>query len=174
MAARAGRRHPRRWERSRGTSRGDGLLPCRTRRAGCLAVDAPARNAGSQVRSDPFAVARWLSRTTARLRQTQLDDAIRKVALEAGVTPVEGLRATDVDRDERGRVIAVVFTDAEKPTRIHCNRLIVADGVRSQQGECSAANARSTATSRRSRLHLFWPQRRPVDLQPPRTSRHPE
>ena len=58
----------------------------------------------------------------------KLDDAIRKVALEAGVTPVEGLRATDVDHDERGGVIAVVFTDAEKnTTRIHCNRLIVAE-----------------------------------------------
>ena len=86
----------------------------------------------------------------------QLDDAIRKVALEAGVTPVEGLRATDVDRDERGRVVAVVFTDAEKnTTRIHCNRLIVADGVRSQLGRVLGREwHRSTAYGVAARAYI--------------------
>ena len=86
----------------------------------------------------------------------QLDDAIRKVALEAGVTPVEGLRATDVDHDERGRVAAVVFTDAEKnTTRIHCNRLIVADGVRSQLGRVLGREwHRSTAYGVAARAYI--------------------
>ena len=86
----------------------------------------------------------------------QLDDAIRKVALEAGVTPVEGLRATDVDRDERGRVVAVVFTDAEKnTTRIHGNRLIVADGVRSQLGRLLGREwHRSTAYGVAARAYI--------------------
>ena len=86
----------------------------------------------------------------------QLDDAVRKVALEAGVTPAEGLRATDVDRDERGRVIAVVCTDAEKnTTRIHCDRLIVADGVRSQLGRVLGREwHRSTAYGVAARAYI--------------------
>ena len=86
----------------------------------------------------------------------QLDDAIRKVALEAGVTPVEGLRATNVDRDDRGRVVTVVFTDPEKnTTRIHCNRLIVADGVRSQLGRVLGREwHRSTAYGVAARAYI--------------------
>jgi len=72
------------------------------------------------------------------------------------VTPVEGLRATDVDRDEHGRVTAVVFTDAEKnTTRIHCHRLIVADGVRSQLGRVLGREwHRSTAYGVAARAYI--------------------
>lgn len=86
----------------------------------------------------------------------QLDDAIRKVALEAGVTPVEGIRATDVERDDKGRVVAVLFTDAEKnPVRIECNRLIVADGARSQLGRVLGREwHRSTAYGVAARAYI--------------------
>jgi geranylgeranyl reductase family protein len=66
-----------------------------------------------------------------------LDDAIRQVALDAGVTAVEGHRATDVTMDG-SRVSGVVFSSgtgrgAAKRT-ITCKRLVVADGARSQLG----------------------------------------
>ena len=86
----------------------------------------------------------------------QLDEAIRKGALEAGVTPVEGIRATDVERDEKGCVVAVLFTDAEKnPVRIECNRLIVADGARSQLGRVLGREwHRSTAYGVAARAYI--------------------
>jgi len=67
----------------------------------------------------------------------ELDAAIRQVALDAGVTAIEGRRAVDV-RLENGQVRAVEFTsgagrDAVR-TAITCRRLVVADGARSQLG----------------------------------------
>jgi geranylgeranyl reductase family protein len=64
----------------------------------------------------------------------ELDDRIRQVALDAGVTPIEGARAVDVERDG-DRVHAVVFehADGERST-VSCQRLVVADGARSPLG----------------------------------------
>jgi len=69
--------------------------------------------------------------------RVELDARIREVALEAGVTAIEGHRAVDVVMDG-DRVGGVVFStgpgkSAEKKT-ITCKRLVVADGARSQLG----------------------------------------
>lgn len=69
--------------------------------------------------------------------RTELDDRIRRVALEAGAVPLEGARAVDVVRDgERvGAVVLRTGTGAEARTHpVRCDRLIVADGARSQLG----------------------------------------
>jgi flavin-dependent dehydrogenase len=67
----------------------------------------------------------------------ELDAAIREVALESGARPVEGLRAVDVVRDGAS-VSAVVFRREDdkrgEDVTIGCQRLIVADGARSQLG----------------------------------------
>ena len=144
---------------------GDGLTPRAIAELDALGasqwITTRARNAG--LRAAGFGQTLYLPWPGGSLPnygsaapRPQLDDAIRKVALEAGVTPVEGLRATDVDRDERGRVVAVVFTDAEKnTTRIHCNRLIVADGVRSQLGRVLGREwHRSTAYGVAARAYI--------------------
>jgi len=144
---------------------GDGLTPRAIAELDALGasqwITTRARNAG--LRAAGFGQTLYLPWPGGSLPnygsaapRLQLDDAIRKVALEAGVTPVEGLRATDVDRDERGRVVAVVFTDAEKnTTRIHCNRLIVADGVRSQLGRVLGREwHRSTAYGVAARAYI--------------------
>lgn len=68
--------------------------------------------------------------------RTELDAKIREVALEAGAIPVEGARAVDAVRDAYGKVTGVVFESAAARDRhtIHCDRLIIADGVRSPLG----------------------------------------
>ncbi|MDA3022450.1 MAG: geranylgeranyl reductase family protein [Actinomycetota bacterium] len=63
----------------------------------------------------------------------ELDNAIRQVALGSGARAVEGWRAIDA-RLENGRVAAVIFDDGNGKREITCQRLIVADGVRSQLG----------------------------------------
>jgi geranylgeranyl reductase family protein len=144
---------------------GDGLTPRAIAELDALGasqwITTRARNAG--LRAAGFGQTLYLPWPGGSLPnygsaapRLQLDDAIRKVALEAGVTPVEGLRATDVDRDEHGRVAAVVFTDAEKnTTRIHCHRLIVADGVRSQLGRVLGREwHRSTAYGVAARAYI--------------------
>ena len=66
--------------------------------------------------------------------RTDLDDRIRRVALDAGVTPLEGARAVDVERDG-ARVRAVVFEHAGgERSSVSCTRLVVADGARSPLG----------------------------------------
>ena len=68
--------------------------------------------------------------------RTQLDAAIRQVALDWGATSVEGRRAVGV-RMDGGRVAAVTFDKQGRGsarTEITCRRLVVADGARSQLG----------------------------------------
>jgi menaquinone-9 beta-reductase len=65
--------------------------------------------------------------------RTELDAAIRQVALSDGAIGVEGARAVDVVRDG-DRVTGVVFTCGARRTTIGCRRLVVADGARSQLG----------------------------------------
>ena len=66
--------------------------------------------------------------------RTELDAGIRQVALEAGVRPMEGAKAVDVERSG-DRVGGVVFelSDGSRST-VACSRLVVADGVRSPLG----------------------------------------
>jgi menaquinone-9 beta-reductase len=66
--------------------------------------------------------------------RTALDARIREVALKDGVTPLDGARAVDVERDGE-QVAAVVFESADDERfRVACRRLVVADGVRSPLG----------------------------------------
>lgn len=66
--------------------------------------------------------------------RTELDDRIRRVAVDSGAVPVDGARAVDVVRDG-DRVRGVVFEDGDGATRtVTCERLVVADGVRSPLG----------------------------------------
>lgn len=63
----------------------------------------------------------------------ELDATIRQVALEAGAAPADGVRAVDVVRDG-GRVTGVVVRRGRETSTITCERLVVADGARSQLG----------------------------------------
>jgi geranylgeranyl reductase family protein len=63
----------------------------------------------------------------------ELDHAIRQVALDAGALPREGFRAVQ-PLMESGRVTGVVFDTAAGRQEIHCQRLVVADGAKSQLG----------------------------------------
>ncbi|MCD9198273.1 geranylgeranyl reductase family protein [Aeromicrobium wangtongii] len=68
--------------------------------------------------------------------RTELDDKIFRLATDAGATPFEGARAVDVERDDTGMVTGVVFQVGADRTRhtVACERLVVADGVRSPLG----------------------------------------
>jgi geranylgeranyl reductase family protein len=73
--------------------------------------------------------------------RTELDDHLRTTAIKAGAHGIDGIRAVDV-RMEGGRVAAVVFessTGSAPATaerfEIGCERLLVADGVRSTLGK---------------------------------------
>ena len=66
--------------------------------------------------------------------RTELDDHLRTTAIKAGASAVDGARAVDVRR-EGDRVAAVVLRDAEGDFEVACERLVVADGVRSPLGK---------------------------------------
>lgn len=66
--------------------------------------------------------------------RTELDDHLRTTALKAGATGLDGARAVDVRRDG-DRVAAVVFARGDERFEIGCERLVVADGVRSPLGK---------------------------------------
>lgn len=63
----------------------------------------------------------------------ELDARIREVALNDGVRTLEGARAVDVRRNG-AKVEAVIFKNAEGTFEVACQRLVVADGVKSQLG----------------------------------------
>ena len=63
--------------------------------------------------------------------RTELDDHLRTTALDAGATGLEDARAVGVRMDGE-RVAAVVLKDGRE---IACQRLVVADGVRSPLGK---------------------------------------
>jgi geranylgeranyl reductase family protein len=70
--------------------------------------------------------------------RAELDDHLRTTAIKSGATALDGHRAVDVRRDG-DRVAAVVFRVSTGSTtelrEIRCNRLVVADGVRSPLGK---------------------------------------
>lgn len=91
--------------------------------------------------------------------RTELDDRIRRVALDSGAHMVEGAKAVDVERDA-DRVTSVIFRTDDGPRTVSCRRLVVADGVRSPLGKVLGRRwhrdtaygvaARAYATSTRS------------------------
>ncbi|WP_299446479.1 geranylgeranyl reductase family protein [uncultured Phycicoccus sp.] len=66
--------------------------------------------------------------------RTQLDAGIRDAALGADAIGVEGAKAVDATL-EGGRVRSVTFRRGEETFEIGCERLVVADGVRSGLGK---------------------------------------
>src|SRR5688500_9615402 len=66
--------------------------------------------------------------------RTELDDHLRTTAIKAGAAALDGARAVDVRRDG-DRVSAVVLRDADGDFEVACERLVVADGVRSPLGK---------------------------------------
>jgi geranylgeranyl reductase family protein len=68
--------------------------------------------------------------------RTALDDRVRSAALESGATGIDRARAVGVDRDASGRVTAVHLQLGRDrtPHTIVCDRLVVADGVKSSLG----------------------------------------
>ncbi len=66
--------------------------------------------------------------------RTELDDAIRQVAVGSGAVFHGGVRALDAELTTAGRVAAVRVSGLSGVERIACKTLIVADGVRSPLG----------------------------------------
>lgn len=66
--------------------------------------------------------------------RTELDDHLRTTAIKSGALAIDGARAVDVRRDG-ARVAAVVLERAGERFEVACDRLVVADGVRSPLGK---------------------------------------
>ena len=66
--------------------------------------------------------------------RTELDDHLRTAAVKAGAVGMDGAKAVDV-RLEGDRVAAVLFRSGEDRFEVECDRLVVADGVRSTLGK---------------------------------------
>lgn len=69
--------------------------------------------------------------------RTELDARIRQAALDHGAQPLEHARAVGVERDAAGAVTGVEMLVGPDKKRhvVHCERLVVADGVRSPLGK---------------------------------------
>jgi len=66
--------------------------------------------------------------------RTELDDRIRRAAVDAGAHMVDGAKAVSVDRDG-DRITAVTMRTSAGLRTVACRRLVVADGVRSPLGK---------------------------------------
>ncbi|RMI30908.1 geranylgeranyl reductase family protein [Nocardia stercoris] len=66
--------------------------------------------------------------------RTELDDRLRRTAIESGARMTDGTRVVDVTRDG-ARVTGVTVQTADGTREIACRTLIVADGVRSPVGK---------------------------------------
>ncbi len=66
--------------------------------------------------------------------RTELDDHLRTTAVKAGARALDGARAVDVRRTG-DRVSAVLLRTADGDVEVACERLVVADGVRSPLGK---------------------------------------
>jgi len=69
--------------------------------------------------------------TSSAVPRTELDDVIRRIAVDEGAEMLLGSKAVDVAHDASGRVSVVTLGDG---TEIGCTELIVADGARSTLG----------------------------------------
>ena len=65
--------------------------------------------------------------------RTELDDHLRRTALDAGARALPPAKAVDVVRDGE-RVRGVVFATGRERREVRCQRVVVADGVRSPLG----------------------------------------
>jgi geranylgeranyl reductase family protein len=68
------------------------------------------------------------------VRRTELDDRIRRLAVDAGVTMVQGAKAVDAEIGSAG-IESVTFRTDSGARSIRPQRVIVADGVRSALGK---------------------------------------
>ncbi|MHC3369335.1 NAD(P)/FAD-dependent oxidoreductase [Rhodococcus aetherivorans] len=75
--------------------------------------------------------------------RTELDDRIRRAAVESGAGMAEGAKAVAVERDE-SRVTGVTFATAGGRRTVACERLVVADGVRSPLGKLLGGSGTAT------------------------------
>ncbi|WP_430333852.1 geranylgeranyl reductase family protein [Rhodococcus sp. ACT016] len=66
--------------------------------------------------------------------RAELDDRLRRTAVESGARMVQGAKAVGVERDG-DRVRAVTLKTADGTHTVACEKLIVADGVRSTLGK---------------------------------------
>lgn len=73
-------------------------------------------------------------RTGSAVPRTELDDRVRRLAIDSGATMRQGAKAVDVVRDDHGGVHAVTFSTGDGAHTVRCRQLIVADGVRSPLG----------------------------------------
>jgi len=80
----------------------------------------------------PWPDGHWPTHGGASPRK-RLDNAIRDVALAAGVTAIEGARAVDVHMNGDA-IAAVTFRKGDETFRIEAKRVIVADGAKSSLG----------------------------------------
>ena len=71
--------------------------------------------------------------TGSAVPRAELDAVIRTAALQRGAVPLNDARAIDVTRDG-DRVTGVVFQRGQDRYTVACQRLVVADGARSQLG----------------------------------------
>ncbi len=124
---------------------GDGLTPraiAELQRLGLERLGTRPRHQPRtpRVRLRPGALLPWpggsLPDWGSAVPRTELDDKIFRVAVESGATPLEGARAVDAERDASGKVISVTFHLGKDrtPHTIQCDRLVIADGVRSPLG----------------------------------------
>ncbi|MGW0042737.1 geranylgeranyl reductase family protein [Rhodococcus sp. NPDC003348] len=74
--------------------------------------------------------------TGSAVPRTELDDRIRRVAVDSGATMLQGAKAVGVERAPDGTAVtAVTFTTPDGPRTVRCRYLVVADGVRSPLGK---------------------------------------
>ena len=122
---------------------GDGLTPRAIAEMQALGMDAwlTDRPRSHGIRMYGFGAAhdvRWngpnLPTWGSAAARTELDDAIRQVAVDSGAKFIGGMRAQGVELGSAGQITQVVFETATGEQRINCRRVIIADGVRSQLG----------------------------------------
>ncbi|GGF96296.1 putative oxidoreductase [Rhodococcoides trifolii] len=75
-----------------------------------------------------------LPKVGSAVPRSELDDAIRRAAVDDGAVMASGAKAVEVTRDGN-RVRSVTFDTAAGPQTVECTTLIVADGVRSPVGK---------------------------------------
>ncbi|MFT4289478.1 geranylgeranyl reductase family protein [Nocardioides sp.] len=66
--------------------------------------------------------------------RTELDDHLRTTAIKSGASAVDGWKAVDATV-AGSRVVGVTFKTGDQTSYVACNRLVVADGVRSPLGK---------------------------------------
>ena len=122
---------------------GDGLTPRAIAELNRLGLSGFLRGRGTNwgLRAHGFGQTLHLPWPGGRLPATgsaaprmELDDAVLQEACARGASTIQGAKAVDAEQDSAGRVCAVTVRTAEGTRRIRCERLVVADGVRSHLG----------------------------------------